>query len=185
MATSSDLQLRLSGGASNSNPLLAIGGAMSNSSAPANLFDDILVSELAAGGTEYRCIYLFNSSADTLKFNRIYFTLNSPSPDTDIAIGLGAAGLNGDEAATANTTAVPSSVTFSSPISASTGLAIPTIEAGDYFPVWVRRVTLPNAVANPNDGFSLRWSAQVVPSGSIVETEGYFGGGYFSNYLYI
>lgn len=70
MTTSgSDISIVLSGGSSNINPNLSLGGDPSSSPIPSgvlnNLFDDISSEESAASHEDYRCIYIFNDG-DTI-----------------------------------------------------------------------------------------------------------------------
>lgn len=75
------LEFRLSGGESNINPFLSLGGAMSNAIPAAlivdgtydNVWDDITVQERFAGDTSYRWIYFYNNSLETLNNLRMYF----------------------------------------------------------------------------------------------------------------
>ena len=58
----SDIKKRLSGGASNTAPLLSLGGIMSTTTeAGASIFDDVTSGEASAGDIEYRCIYALNT----------------------------------------------------------------------------------------------------------------------------
>ena len=53
--TNTDVKIRLSGGAANSDPLLSLGGAMSSVEASTNVLDDVSPDEATAGDTEYTC----------------------------------------------------------------------------------------------------------------------------------
>lgn len=94
---STDIQYRLSGGAANSDPALSLGGVKS-STAASNYFDDVSSAEASAGDTEYRCVYVHNAHATlTLIGAKVFIQTNTPSGDTDVAIGLGSSAINGTE----------------------------------------------------------------------------------------
>src|SRR6476469_3186388 len=110
----SDMKVYLSGGSSNTSAAASIGGAISSTLAPAQLYTDITAAQANSGVTLYRGIYIKNTHA-TLSTTavRVYLLINTPSPDTDISIGLSAQGLSTTMTAVANETTAPSSVTFS------------------------------------------------------------------------
>jgi hypothetical protein len=154
---SSDLKYRLSGGAANSDPALSLGGAKSSVDAPLNLFDDVSSSEALSGDTEYRCFYIHNNHGTlTLQSAVAWVQSNTPSVDTDVAIGLGTSSINGTEQTVANENTAPSGVSFSAPTSKGTGLSIGNIPAGQHKAIWVRRTAAPNSQAYNNDTFTLR-----------------------------
>ena len=116
--TSTDLKFHLSGGAANSDPNAALGGAISTTqivdATVANLFDNVSSAESAAGDTEYRCFYVKNTHATlTLQAAKVYIQTNTPSADTSAEIGLGTSAVNGTEQTVANESTAPSAVTFS------------------------------------------------------------------------
>jgi len=64
--SASDMLFLLSGGASNSNPSLSLGGAPSSTRVAGNansLFTDITGDDATAGLTDYRCFYVKNNSS--------------------------------------------------------------------------------------------------------------------------
>ena len=160
MASPSDMKLRLSGGATNSDPLLSIGGAMSSTPVGLNLFDNVSTGEAATGDTEYRCVYLLNQSDDLL-VNRLYFSLNTPSPDTVIELGLGTSGVDGTEDTVATTADAPVGVTFVEANGLDNALTIDLLPAGNKHAIWMKRVVTAGATPTPLDNFKLRWSAHV------------------------
>lgn len=108
MATkTSDFQLRMSGGASNTNPLNSLGGAMSSALVTAALFDPITPIESAAGRKEYRLGYFRNNRSTTIRNARAWIKVNTPQSFTKVEIGLGVSGRNGTEPAIATEGAVP------------------------------------------------------------------------------
>jgi hypothetical protein len=147
--TTADIQYRLSGGASNTDPLVSLGGAKSSTQSGTNLFDDVPSAEAAAGKIEYRCVYVHNAHATESYIDpvRIWMAANTPSTSTTIEIGLGTSGLNGTEQTVANESTAPAGVTFSAPTSFATGIALQTIPAGQHIAIWLRRTVTAGASA--------------------------------------
>jgi len=159
----SDIQYRLSGGASNSDPLLSIGGIKSSTASGAGIFDDVSSAEALAGDTEYRCIYIHNAHA-TLTYTaaRIWVQTNTPSADTTVALALGNAAVNATETAVANENTAPSGPTFSAPTDYAGGIAIGDIPAGQHRAVWERRTVTAGAAVYA-DSFTLRVQGDTLP----------------------
>lgn len=158
---SSEIQYRLSGGASNAVANSSLGGAKSSTSITSgvanNLFDNVSGDEAAAGDIEYRCIYIHNSNASLTWENVVVWVdTNTPSTSTTIDIGLGSAAINGTEQTVANESAAPTGVTFSAPSSKVTGLSIGNIPAGQHKAVWLRRTVTAGAAAVNNDNVVIR-----------------------------
>lgn len=159
---STDIIYRLSGGASNSDAAASLGGVKS-SSAASNYFDDVSSAEATSGDTEYRCIYVHNNHGTlSLLGARIWIQTNTPSADTDIAIGLGSSVVNGTEQTVADESTGPSGVSFSTPSSYSGGLVIGDIPAGQHKAVWIRR-TVNSGAAACSDSFTLRTQGDTNP----------------------
>lgn len=159
---STDIQYRLSGGASNSDPAASLGGVKS-STAASNYFDDVSSAEASAGDTEYRCVYVHNAHATlTLIGAKVFIQTNTPSSDTDVAIGLGSSAINGTEQTVADEGTAPSGVSFSAPTTYAGGLAIGDLAPGAHKAVWVRR-TVNAAAAAYSDSFTLRVQGDTNP----------------------
>lgn len=159
----SDIKYRYSGGASNSDPLLSIGGAKSSVDVGAGLFDDVSSSEAAAGDVEYRCIYVHNAHATLPLTNaRIWIQTQTPSADTSVALALGNAAVNATETAVANENTAPSGPSFSTPTDYASGIAIGDIPAGQHRAVWVRRTASAGAAVYA-DSFKLRVQGDTAP----------------------
>jgi len=68
------LEFRISGGETNINPFLSLGGEMSNAIPDCliisgifdNIWDDITVQERLSGDTSFRWIYFYNNSVETI-----------------------------------------------------------------------------------------------------------------------
>ena len=159
---STDIQYRLSGGASNSDPALSLGGVKS-STAASNYFDDVSSSEAGTGDTEYRCIYVHNNHGTlSLIGAKVFIQTNTPSSDTDVAIGLGSSAINGTEQTVADESTAPAGVSFSAPTTFAGGLAIGDLAAGAHKAVWVRRTVNAGAAAYA-DSFTLRVQGDTNP----------------------
>ena len=158
-----DIKYKFSGGAANADPLLSIGGAKSSVDSSSTIFDDVSSAEATSGDVEYRCVYILNTHG-TLSYQaaKVWIQAQTPSADTDVAIGLAAAGLNAAETAVANENTAPAGVTFSAPSSFAGGLSLGTIPAGQYYGVWVRR-TVNAAAASASDSFTLRVQGDTLP----------------------
>ena len=154
------LEVRLSGGAANHDPLLSIGGAMSviypTPDFRGALFADVTAAQLAAGLTDYRCLYLTNTDASRDMANlTVWFDAQPASADTAVAMGLDTAGINVDAAATADETTAPSGVTFSTPTAYASGINIGTLTPGDYVALWLRRTVTAAGTARQFDRLRL------------------------------
>lgn len=160
---SADITYRLSGGAANADPLLALGGAKSSVAASTNLLDDVSSAEAAAGDVEYRCIYI-NNGHGTLTYigATLWIQANTPLADTDVAIGLGTSAINGTEQTVANENTAPVGVTFSSPANFAAGLVIGDLVAGAHKAIWIRR-TVNAAAAAGSDSATLRVQGDTNP----------------------
>ena len=159
--TSTDLKFHLSGGAANSDPNAALGGAISTTqivdATVANLFDNVSSAESAAGDTEYRCFYVKNTHATlTLQAAKVYIQTNTPSADTSAEIGLGTSAVNGTEQSVANESTAPSGVTFSTAAGSGNALSIGNIPAGQHKAIWLKRIVNAAAAAYNSDSVIIR-----------------------------
>ncbi len=160
---STEIHYRLSGGASNSDPNAALGGAKSSNQAGTNLFDDITGAQSAAGVTEYRCVYIHNANASLdLQNAVVWIQTASPGANTQINIGLGTSALNATEQTIASESTAPSGVTFSAAASKGAGVSLGTIPAGQHRAFWIRRVITAGAAALA-DSFTLRCEGDTAP----------------------
>ena len=158
---SSDIKFHLSGGAGNSDPNGALGGAISTTQITdatiANLFDNVSGAEAAAGDTEYRCLYVKNNHGSlTLQGAKVWVETNTPSTDTSAEIGLGSSAVNGTEQTVANESTAPGSVSFSTAAGEGNALTIGDIPAGQHKAVWVKRVVGSGAAAYNADSVVIK-----------------------------
>ena len=159
---STDIDYKYSGGATNSDPALSLGGIVSANDVTVNtLFDDVSSAEAAAGDTEYRCIYVKNSHATlTLLTAKVFIQANTSG--NRIAIALGGEGKNGTAETIADESTAPVGETFSQPTDYASGLSLTDLAPGDTFPVWVRR-TIPAAAVAATDSYTLRVQGETNP----------------------
>lgn len=150
-----DISFKLSGGAANADGNLSIGGAKSSvvmGETLNDLFDQVSGDESAAGDIEYRLVYIENNHGTLIAQNpKVWIESQTTSPDTSIAIGIGAAGLNGVESAIGDEDSAPAGVSFSTPANKAAGLTIPNMPAGQHIPLWIRRTVNAGASAINND----------------------------------
>jgi hypothetical protein len=149
------VKISLSGGQNNTNPKGSIGGNRSDTTVTSdvleNLFDNIKRNEALIGRTEYRCVYVYNSSGTPATGTYLEITVNPGV--TEISVGLAPEG-KGDGR---NTGIAESLVTedqtptgvrfFGEDINSSDGpwdtvrIPIGFLEAGEGTPVWIKRVS--------------------------------------------
>ncbi len=140
-----DIDLHLSGGASNSDVNASLGGVRSSveltDNSLHNLFDEVPGSESTPGDTEYRCIYVRNNHGSlTLQGAKIWISTNTTDPSNAIAIALAGEGKNATAETVADEDTAPVGETFSQPTSFGTGLSLGELAAGEHYAVWIRRI---------------------------------------------
>ena len=158
---SGDIDIHLSGGASNTDTDASLGGAISTTEVADaslhNLFDIVSSSEASAGDTEYRCIYVKNNHGSlALQSAVIWIQTVTPSTDTVVAIALAGEGVNGTAETVADESTAPSGESFTSPTTEGAALSIGNIPAGEHQAVWIRRTVSSGASAYTSDSVVLR-----------------------------
>jgi hypothetical protein len=133
-----DIEYRLSGGAANADPAASLGGAMSSVELGSNFWDAVSDAERVAGDTEYRCLYVINNGADPAYNVKIWIQADPSNCDHEIA--LGGEGLNGTAETVGGEGSAPSGESFSAAASEGAALSIGTLAAGEYYPVWEKRI---------------------------------------------
>jgi hypothetical protein len=166
--TATDIQFRLSGGASNSDVNASLGGAKSSTQVTTaslhNLFDQVSGAESAAGDIEYRCIYFHNAHGSlSLQNARAYISSNTPATDTTLDIAAAGEGINGTAETIANENTAPAGETFSAPANYAAGIVLGTIPAGQHHAIWIRRTVTAGAAARNLD------NATIVVEGETAE----------------
>lgn len=159
----SEIQYRLSGGASNSDPAAALGGIKSSTAWTTTLFDDVSSAEATEGSVEYRCFYVHNANETlTLIAPKVWIQANTPSATTTVAIGLGSSAQGGTEQTVANEITAPSAVTFTAPADFDSGITLGDIPADGHRAVWIRR-TVNAGTAAIADSFTIRVQGDTNP----------------------
>lgn len=159
----SEIQYRLSGGASNSDPAASLGGAKSSTAISSTLFDDVSSAQATSGLVEYRCFYVHNNNGTlTLIAPKVWIQTNTPSATTTVAIGLGTSAQGGTEQTVVNEGTAPSGVTFTEPSDFAGGIALGDIPNGGHRAVWVRR-TVNAGTAAVADSFTIRVQGDTNP----------------------
>lgn len=157
------LEMRLTGGSTNTDPNASLGGVMSNTEVDGanpmnNLFDNVSPDEASAGDTEYRAIDLYNSGDATATNVAIYMDPETSSPDTQLDIGYDS--VNSPHAPDENLPSIPDEDTEptdgTNPISfghytAANKLSLPDIPAGQAVRVWFKRIVSAGAGNTNND----------------------------------
>lgn len=164
------LELRLSGGSTNTDPNAALGGVRSTQAGgivptalTANsLFDDVTGAEEQAGDIEYRCVYIRNSGDVSALSTVVWLSANTVDADTTIDIGLGSSAVDATEQTVASESAAPTSVSFSAPSSEGAGLSIGTLAAGSHKALWLRR-TVNVAAGASSDSFTVASAFDTAP----------------------
>lgn len=149
---STDIVLRLSGGAANANAAVSLGGAESSTVAPANRFGTRTAAEASAGTVLYRCLYVQNNHASlTLTGATALVSSDTPDSSTTVTVGVGTSGVGGTEQTVANETAAPNGVTFS-----AGSVALGDIPAGGHVAIWEKLVIAAGAAAVNADPYNIR-----------------------------
>lgn len=164
------LELRLSGGAANTDPNAALGGARSTAAGgivptalTANsLFDDVTGAEEQAGDIEYRCVYVRNSGDVSALNTVVWLSANTADADTTIDMGLGTSAVDGTEQTIANENTAPTGITFTAPSTEGAGLSIGTLAAASHKAVWLRR-TIGAVAGASNDTFTFAAAFDTAP----------------------
>jgi hypothetical protein len=158
---SSDLKIRLSGGAANSDVNASLGGAKSSTEVTDNslhnLFDQVSGTESAAGDIEYRCVYVHNGHGSlTAQNTHVYISSNTTSADDTWDIALAGEGLNATAETVANENTAPIGETFSAPTTYAAGLDMTNIPFGQHYALWIRRTVTAGAAAIDSNSVTLK-----------------------------
>jgi hypothetical protein len=165
------MQVRLTGGASNSNVNTSLGGDMSSVEVIGgnlnNFWDNIGGLESRDGDTEYRDLAIFNAHGTATMLNtKVFILSNTTSPNDSVAIGLSTTPVGTGPDSINNGTneqTVPSGVTFSeSHTTEATALNIGDLTPGQRAYVWIRRTVQAGAAAQPNNSYTLRIICETV-----------------------
>lgn len=155
----SDITLRLSGGASNTDPNSALGGAISGTEVVNNvinnLWDNIGPAEAEGGESEYRCVYIRNAhGTHSMDATEIWVSLDTPAAD-DIEIGLGTSAINGTEQTIADENTAPIGVTFSHADGEENAILVGNIPPEQHAAIWIKRTVSPAAPQHVDNSYQL------------------------------
>lgn len=152
-----DMKFYLSGGAANADPNAALGGAISSVQVGSSFFDDIGVSEAASGESEYRALFVKNTSAtDTAYAVKVWIASNTEATSTALQIALADEGVANTIETIANEGTAPVGPTFDDAEDYANALSIGNLTAGQAHGVWVKRTVTATTAAFPNDTATLR-----------------------------
>ena len=157
-----DVDIHGSGGTGETNPNNWLGGVRSNTElsptvSEENLFANVDGAEASAGSTKYRGIYFRNGHGSlTLESTVIWFTTQTPSGDTDVAMALAGEGLNATIETIANEDTAPVGESFTAPATKGAGLSMGNVPTVQHFGFWIRRIVNAAASALDNDDWALR-----------------------------
>lgn len=166
--SSTDIEYRLSGGASNTDPDSSIGGVISSTEITTatlhNLFDVVSSAEASAGDVEYRGIYIINnySGSPIIAAENIitFIQTLSPSSDSTVALALAVEGINSTMETLPNESTAPSATSpiasFVDSSASPNAISLPNLDPGDFVGVWIRRTISASASAYTNDGPTIR-----------------------------
>ena len=152
----SDIKLRISGAsASATDPNGSYGGAMSTVSGGIivtnvlnNDMDDITSAEASSGITIYHAYYYKNEHGSLTYISpKFYIDTQTNSGDTSVAMALVAEAKNVATTRLTNETTAPSGITFSTPANYAGGIAIGSLDSGDYRGIWVKYIVGSSASA--------------------------------------
>ena len=153
-----DILLRLAGGSSNTVPDSSLGGVMSTSTVIVdntlhNLFDVVSGTESTAGDTEYRSFYVLNNHG-TLAYQNAKIWINSETTHTNenVQISLAGEGANTtmETIANENTAPVSGGLSFQEAATEGAALSLGTLNAGQRYGIWVKRITTAGCLAKDN-----------------------------------
>lgn len=125
------------------------------------LFDDVSGTENAALDTEYRCVFVHNAHATLTLVAPVLWIPSQVADGTNVTVGLDptAPSAIGSSSAQSVVSATeqdaPAGVTFSAPADKASGIALPSIPAGQCVAIWFKRVAQ-NTDAMNADGVSWR-----------------------------
>lgn len=167
----SDIGMYLTGGSSNTNPNLSLGGNVSSTEVVSNqlhkLFRRIDEGEASSGVTLYRCVAIKNKDPSLEMRNvAFYMVVDSKAADSLVLYSKAQAGKNVVETPVADefTTPTGGNINFIAALNRSGGLSLGNLDAGDFINVWIKYIVQPGALPFPNDEWKMR--VEVNPEGT-------------------
>lgn len=149
--TSGNLVLYLTGGASNSDPTLSLGGVTSSVAFTDNTLDKLFASigpaDALAGAIHYRALTFKNTSAQTAYGASVHISQETTSADTTVAIAYDSTGTQD----VANEDTAPIGLSFTTPLSLATAIALGDVAAAGVARIWFKRTVSASASAASAD----------------------------------
>ena len=143
------LELRLTGGASNTDPDASLGGVSSttaiSSTALNNLFANVSAADRSGGSVKYRALSIYNSGDASATSVTAYMSTITSSTDSDLAFGL-----DSTTGTIADEDTAPSGVSFAN-YTSSSKLSISDIASSGAQRIWIRRTTQASATNTSED----------------------------------
>ncbi len=163
------ISLFFSGGVANTNPAASIGGAISTTLASSTLFGPISDSDFGVGRVLYRCVY----AKSDIESNAVkaWVSSETPSGNTTVALGWGAAAIDATEIAVPTESVTPSNVTFVSPSTKGSATSAGLFLAGQYRALWIRYTITPTATL-PQEQFVLSVEGDVAGTNYLLMETG-------------
>ena len=161
----SDLWFNKSGGSTNEDPDLSLGGAGSTatnrrftSNALHNCFDQVEKEEALAGDTEYRHFYFKNNKTHTLKNCKLVCLSNTREKWSKVTFAKGTAANGFVEQSIANENTAPAGIDDDDwiPATAANPLLLGEVTAGSSASIWMRRLVLPASLIVDNEMVTIR-----------------------------
>lgn len=118
-----------------------------------SLFSQVTATQSLVGDIQYRCVYFKNGHPSlTASDIRLYLAVLPALPQL-MAIGVDPAGAGngtstGVAQTVASTTTAPTGVTFTAPVLAASGIALPNLAPGECVAIWQRRTVPPMSYGN-------------------------------------
>lgn len=136
------LLMYLSGGSSNADPTLSLGGDISVTAMGGNIFGTITNRKAQLGGPDYRCVYLKNTSGSETAYGLIVWIENQAELGNTVSIGIDPVGKNAAAQSISDEYTDPVGVSFAQPSGEANGLSLGFLSPGDTIAVWFKRDTI-------------------------------------------
>lgn len=158
-----DVDIFLSGGASNSDQHAALGGIRSTTTelnpvvGEENLFRNVDGAEASAGSIKFRGLYFENGHASlTLEGTKYWIITQPTNAKVDIDIALAGEGLNATMETVSDEDTAPIGETFTAPATKAAGLSMGDVPTLQHFGFWIRRTVTSGALAQNDDDYDWR-----------------------------
>jgi hypothetical protein len=147
-----DLKLYLTGGAANADPTLSLGGVISSVQFTDNTLDKLFASvgpaEALAGSVKYRALSFKNTSALTAYAASIHISEETTAAGTTVALAYDSTGTQ----SIVNEDTAPAGLSFTTPLSLATAIALGDVAAAGVARIWFRRTVTAGAAAAADEG---------------------------------